>query len=138
MKENLFVELDINASPNTAWDLIGPFETMQSWFPGIINTKIEGNGIGTVRHLTMPDDAVFLDKLTEQGDMYYRYTIVGGEVPFENYLGTVSVVSNNRGSTLKYHASIDVSEENRDASVAFLKELYTNAFKNVKSMLDKT
>jgi hypothetical protein len=70
--------------------------------------------------------------------MYYRYTIVGGEVPFENYLGTVSVVSNNRGSTLKYHASIDVSEENRDASVAFLKELYTNAFKNVKSMLDKT
>jgi hypothetical protein len=137
MKENLSVELNIDASPDDAWNLIGPFETMQSWFPGIINTKIEGSGIGAVRHLTMQDNAIFSDKLTEQGDKHYSYIIVGGEVPFENYLGTVSVVSNNGGCTLKYHASIDVSEENREASVAFLKEIYTNAFENVKKLLAK-
>jgi len=137
MKENLSVELNIDASPDDAWSLIGPFETMQSWFPGIVNTNIEGSGIGTIRHLTMPDGAILSDKLTEQGDKSYSYIIAGGEVPFENYLGTVSVASNNAGSTLKYHASIDVSEENREPSVAFLTELYTNAFNNVRSMLEK-
>ena len=137
MKENLAVELDINASSNDAWDLIGPFETMQSWFPGIINTSIEGSGIGIIRHLTMPDGAILSDQLTEQGDDFYSYTIVGGDVPFENYLGTVSVTNNNGGATLKYYASIDVSEENREASVAFLTELYTAAFKNVKNLLEK-
>ncbi|MEE4290975.1 MAG: SRPBCC family protein [Cycloclasticus sp.] len=137
IKENVAVELDINASSNDAWDLIGPFETMQSWLPGIIDTQIEGSGIGTIRHLTMPGGAVYSDKLTEQGDKYYRYIIVGGDVPFENYLGTVSVVNNQDASILKYHASIDVSEENREASVAFLTELYSNAFNNVKDVLEK-
>lgn len=137
MKENLSVALDINATPSNTWNLVGPFETMQSWFPGIINTSIEGSGIGTIRHLTMPDGAIFSDQLTEQGDDFYSYTIVGGDVPFENYLGTVSVTNNNGGTTLKYHASIDVSEENREASVAFLTELYTAAFKNVKNLLAK-
>ena len=137
MKENLSVERNIEASANDVWELVGPFETMQSWFPGIVDTKIEGSGIGTIRHLTMPDGAVFSDQLTEQGDHQYSYAIIAGEVPFENYLATVSVVDNNGSSTLKYHASIDVSEENREASVAFLTELYSNAFENVETLLRK-
>lgn len=135
MKENIFVELNIPHPQHIVWELVGPFETMQTWFPGIVDTRIEGSGIGTIRHLTMPDGAVISDQLTQQSDHQYSYAIVGGDVPFENYLGTVSVVDDNGSSLLKYHASIDVSEENREASTAFLSELYTNAFDNVKRML---
>ncbi|PHS72989.1 MAG: hypothetical protein COB22_03665 [Cycloclasticus sp.] len=135
MKATISVELSIPHTPDTVWELVGPFETMQTWFPGIVDTQIEGSGIGTIRHLTMSDGAVFSDQLTQQSNHQYSYTIVGGDVPFENYLGTVSVVDDNGSSLLKYHASIDVSEENRESSVAFLSELYTNAFDNVKHML---
>ncbi|HIG79926.1 MAG TPA: SRPBCC family protein [Cycloclasticus sp.] len=135
MKVNISVELNIPQPQSIVWKLVGPFETMQTWFTGIVDTQIEGSGIGTIRHLTMPDGAVFSDQLTQQSEHQYSYTIVGGEVPFENYLGIVSVSDDNGSSLLKYHASIDVSEENRESSVAFLSELYTNAFENVKRIL---
>ncbi|PCH85079.1 MAG: hypothetical protein COB26_05435 [Piscirickettsiaceae bacterium] len=138
MKATVSVELSLPHSLETIWALVGPFETMQTWFPGIIDIRIEGTGIGTIRHLTMSDGAIFSDQLTQQSNHQYSYTIVAGEVPFENYLGTVSVIGDNGSSLLKYHATIDVSEENHEPSVAFLSELYTNAFGNVKGMLAKT
>lgn len=137
MNIDIDVQQTVDCYIDDAWRLIGPFENMHDWFPGIAKFEYEGSGVGAVRHLTMPGGAVFSDKLIREGKYQYSYAIVGGEVPFENYLATVSVIDDQDSTQLTYHVNIDVSEEHRQASVDLLTNMYKNAFKNSKEILEK-
>ena len=138
MNIDIDVQQTVACSIDDAWGLIGPFEKMHDWFPGIAKFEYEGSGIGSVRHLTMPDGAIYSDQLSSENKYQYSYAIVGGEVPFENYLATVSVIEDQDSTQLTYHVNIDVPEEHRQASVDLLTNMYKSAFENSKEILEKS
>ena len=54
--------IDVNASPDKAWALVGDFGGLVGWFPAVTKSTVEGSGVGALRHLTMPDG----NQLTER------------------------------------------------------------------------
>jgi len=126
----------VHCSAHKAWQLIGPFENIHLWFPSILNSKAEGQGVGATRQITMAKDAVFVDELTHLGELEYSYKIIAGELPYTDYLATISVSEENGTAQLRYQASINVSDENKASSIGFLTDIYNSAFENAKSLLE--
>ena len=138
MKVEIKVNQEIQSSKKNVWDIVGPFDKISSWFDGIVKTEMKTSSNGnSIRTLTLENEAVLSDELVDEKDFSYTYKIIEGELPFENYVATVGVKDSENGVNLYYEASIDVSPENRDDSVAFLEGLYTGAFKKVQSMVEK-
>jgi len=136
VKVEIKVNQEIKSSKKDVWDIVGPFDKISSWFDGIVKTEIKTSSSGnSIRTLTLENEAVLSDELVDEKDFSYTYKIIEGELPFENYVATVGVKDSENGVSLYYEASIDVSPENRDDSVAFLEGLYTGAFKKVQSMI---
>jgi len=136
MMTNISVTKPVNCPSQNEWQLIGPFENIHLWVPGILDNKTKGQGIGATRQITMAEDAVFVDELTHLGEREYSYKIIAGELPFTDYLGTVSVSEENGNTQLNYRATINVSDENKASSVEFLTAIYDSAFENAKSQLE--
>lgn len=51
----------------------------------------EGEGIGSLRTLTLDDGGVIVDRLEAQGERSYSYSIVSSPLPFRSYYATMSV-----------------------------------------------
>ncbi len=136
-KEKVRVCEQINAAPQAVWDLVGNFQSIMDWFPGIVESRAEGEGIGALRHLTMSDGSTISDRLVaiEEG-ISYSYEIVGGEVPMQNYLGTVSVKPLGSGTELCFEGSFDVADEMRGEVLKFITGIYADAFKNAKQLIE--
>ncbi|RLA10373.1 MAG: hypothetical protein DRQ60_11355 [Gammaproteobacteria bacterium] len=135
--EKISVSQQISATPAQVWALIGDFHGIMNWFPGITESRPEGSGVGAIRHLTMADGSVISDRLVaEQTGQSYSYEIAAGEVPMKNYLGTVSVEQSGEGSILLFNGSFDVTDEQREPAIGFIKQIYTGAFDNARQLLE--
>jgi len=139
MKVEVKTSQEIKSSKKDVWDIVGPFDKISSWFDGIVKTEMKtaSNGNST-RTLTLANEVVLTDELVDEKDFSYTYKIIEGELPFENYVSTIGVKDTKDGVSLYYEVSIDVSEKNKDDSIAFLEGLYVNAFKKVQSIVEKT
>ncbi len=136
--ENVTLSQQIAASPDQVWALVGNFHGIKDWFPGIAECRPEGDGIGAIRHLTMPDGSTISDRLVaEQPGQSYSYEVSAGEIPMQNYLGRVSVEVNGDGCTLQFNGSFDVNAEQRDMAIGFITGIYTAAFGNAQELLEQ-
>ena len=139
MRVEVETHQDIKSNKIDVWDIVGPFDKISSWFDGIEKTQMKTASNGnSIRTLTLANEAVLSDELVDEKDFSYTYKIIEGELPFDNYVATIGVKDSKDGVSLYYEVSIDVSEENKNDSVAFLEGLYTSAFKKVQSMVEKT
>ncbi|KAB7889089.1 SRPBCC family protein [Poseidonibacter ostreae] len=137
MRIEIKINQDIKSMKKDVWDLVGPFEKIATWFEGIKKTEIEISDNGnTVRHLTFDNDAIISDELIKKDDFSYTYKIIKGDLPFENYIATIGIKSNDESVSLYCNISIDVSQDNKDESVKFLEDIYENAFKNVQLIFE--
>ena len=59
---NVTETIDVAATPDQTWALVGDFAGLVGWFPAVTESVVEGSGIGALRYLTMPDG----NKLTER------------------------------------------------------------------------
>lgn len=93
------IERDYEVAAERAWALIADFGDV-SWVPGIEKVEVEGDGVGMVRHLTVP---VFpplherLDAIDHSARML-EYSIPAVEyIQVENYRARAQVVDLGRG-----------------------------------------
>jgi hypothetical protein len=83
--------IDIAASPNEVWQLIGGFNSLPDWLPNIPDSEpSEG---GRVRHLaTLSGDTIIerLERLDNTARTY-SYSILKAPFKIKNYLATIRV-----------------------------------------------
>ncbi|MGE7903555.1 SRPBCC family protein [Peribacillus sp. NPDC094092] len=85
------ISIEIFASPEQVWQLIGGFESLPDWLPYIPSSKVtEG---GRVRHLANPDGDAIVERLEAFNDKerYYTYSIMKAPFPVTDYLSTIRV-----------------------------------------------
>ena len=87
----------IEAPAEAVWDLVRDFGGITRWNPpsAIEGCTVEGEGIGAVRTLTLPGDAVLQEKLEsfDEGARTLSYSIVDpSPLPLSGYLSTLRVV----------------------------------------------
>ena len=89
--------LDLDASPDDVWQLIGGFGSIPDWVPTMSQSKLADGG--RVRHLHDPDGHTFVEQLEnyERAARRYSYSILQSPFAVTDYLATIVVSSGERG-----------------------------------------
>lgn len=97
---NVTVAEHIKASPEKVWELIGKFEGLHKWAPGIKEAKAEGSGVGATRTVTFNGGGSLTERLVARADSppAYTYSIEAGDLPVANHISTLMVVDHGDGS----------------------------------------
>ena len=98
--------VDLSAKAEDVWAIIGDFGAIADWHPAIETCEVVEIAGDTHRHLTLGDGAKVLEKLTETGPNFYRYSIVESPLPLENYLATLTCSDLSEGGCRVFWSSI--------------------------------
>jgi hypothetical protein len=92
--------VELSASPDKVWDLIGPFGA--TWHPLIAKITLTGVGVGQLRAIETIDGKQIIERLDadDNAQRFYRYTMISG-IPAVNYTGSLSVKPNNTGCSVE-------------------------------------
>lgn len=121
------VATEVKASADQAWALVGDFQGIGQWFPGIDSVQPDGDD----RVLSMFGMEI-RERLVERDEAAraITYSIVGG-VPVEHHQATVSVTPTDDGCTITW-----AFEAEPDSMVAILADSYKAALAALKQKLD--
>ncbi|WP_410982612.1 SRPBCC family protein [Bacillus cereus] len=91
--------IEIFASPEQVWQLIGGFDSLPDWLPYIPSSKVSEGG--RVRHLDNPDGEAIVERLEAFNDKerYYTYSIMNAPFPVTDYQSTIRVKEGTDGKT---------------------------------------
>jgi hypothetical protein len=106
--------IDIPASADQVWQLIGGFNSLPDWLPFIPQSELSEGG--RVRSLRTADGAVVVERLQAFDDAAktYSYSIVQAPFPATDYLATISVQAQGGGARVTWSgrfAPVGVSDE---------------------------
>ncbi|MET4177544.1 DUF4331 family protein [Bradyrhizobium sp. LA7.1] len=95
--------VDVSATPDKVWELIGQFGGY--WHPLIAEIRLTGTGLGQLRTIETIDGKQIIERLDEidSAGRFYRYTNIAG-LPVANYTGMLSVKPNGAGSLVEWRA----------------------------------
>jgi carbon monoxide dehydrogenase subunit G len=93
--------VDLAASPDKVWDLIGKFGGM--WHPLIASVKLTGEGVGQLRTIETIDGKQIIERLQamDNSQRLYRYTNVSG-LGVVDYTGTFDLKPKGSGSSVEW------------------------------------
>ena len=96
--------IQIPASPDEVWRLIGGFGSLPDWLPYIRKSELREGG--RVRRLANPDGQTIVERLVKFDDSTrsYSYAILQASFPVTNYLSTLRVeqAEDGRGSRVDW------------------------------------
>jgi len=106
------VNLEFNSSADAVWKELADFGGIGVWGPGIVSCKLEGSGVGAVRAVEMPGGVVMEERLESLDDetRTLQYSIIGGPLPVNDYLATVTVSEADGGCRVDWGASFEAPE----------------------------
>ena len=86
----------INASADEVWNTISDFNGLPRFIPLIVDSRVEGEGVGAVRTITLQDGQQGVETLEHLDDqtMTLRYSLKDDPArPFKGYVSTMKLVS---------------------------------------------
>ena len=94
--------IDIPASADQVWQLVGGFNSLPDWLPMIVKSEA-GEG-GRLRRLQTEDGTVIVERLEgfDNAGKTYRYSITQGPFPVTDYLATLLVEANGDASRVTW------------------------------------
>lgn len=94
--------IDIPASPDQVWQLIGGFNALPQWLPLIAHSELSEGG--RVRHLKTADGQVLVERLEtfDNAAKTYSYSISLSPFPVTDYLSTVRVEAQGQGTRVTW------------------------------------
>jgi hypothetical protein len=106
--------IDIPASADQVWQLIGGFNSLPDWLPFIPHSELSEGG--RVRSLQTADGAVVVERLQAFDDAAktYSYSIVQAPFPATDYLAIIRVEAQGQGARVTWSgqfAPVGVSDE---------------------------
>ncbi|ANJ55603.1 hypothetical protein PMA3_10790 [Pseudomonas silesiensis] len=106
--------IDIPASADQVWQLIGGFNSLPDWLPFIPQSELSDGG--RVRSLQTADGAVVVERLQAFDDAAktYSYSILQAPFPATDYLATIRVEAQGQGARVTWSgqfAPVGVSDE---------------------------
>ncbi|KJH75863.1 MULTISPECIES: SRPBCC family protein [unclassified Pseudomonas] len=106
--------IDIPASADDVWQLIGGFNSLPDWLPFIPKSELSEGG--RVRSLQTSDGAVVVERLEffDNAGKTYSYSILQAPFPATDYLATIRVEAQGEGARVTWSGRfvpVGVTEE---------------------------
>ena len=133
------VSAEFEAPVGELWEVIGGFNALPSWHPGIAASVIEyGNG-GTVRVLEAADGARIVERIenVDYRGHAYTYSIVESGLPISRYVATLRANKAKRGSRARAEWTAEFTAEGApesDVAKGF-EDFYRAGFENLVCVL---
>lgn len=151
-RQKVTEKIEINASAEAVWAIIGDFASASTWLPMVESSEGEGgNEPGATRVLTLGSEAKIYETLKkydgEKMKYSYRIPVKTHDVnilPVTNYSSTISVKENGSGSTVTWKGAFyrgypnnDPPEDlNDEAAVAAVTSVYKAGLENLKILVE--
>jgi hypothetical protein len=107
LRENIFMAtasafIDIPATTDQVWQLIGGFNSLPDWLPFIPQSELSEGG--RVRSLQTADGAVVVERLEafDNAGKTYSYSILQAPFPATDYLATIRVEAQGQGARVTW------------------------------------
>ena len=84
---------ELDASPADVWKVVGDFGAVDKFIAIVESVDVEGEGVGAVRTLHLPEGATVTETLAawDAETMSYSYSIDASPLPIEGYAATMTV-----------------------------------------------
>lgn len=129
--------LDIPASPDRVWRLIGAFDSLPDWLPYIPTSEL-GDG-GRVRSLTNEEGGVIVERLEafDHTARTYSYSILQAPFPVTGYLSTLTVHETGKQdrARVEWSGSFTPDGISDDEAVALFHGIYADGLAALKRTL---
>jgi hypothetical protein len=112
--------IDIPASAEQVWQLIGGFNSLPDWLPFIPKSELSEGG--RVRSLQTADGAVVIERLQafDNAGQTYRYSILQAPFPATDYLATIKVEAQGEGARVTWSGRFEpVGVSNEEVEALF-------------------
>jgi len=133
-----------SAPPKTVWKLIGKFDGIVNWLPGVVSSPADkASKVGSVRVITLKskDGPTVTETLTAHKGHSYSYKIdkVDPKVlPVTDYTSTISVEKADGGSTITWKGDFSPAGGADDAAASkAVSGLYRSGLDNIKTLVEK-
>lgn len=112
MANSFSVSIDIDASPEAVWDVVGGRDAVPRWYPQYTASVTDGD----IRTLTRADGSLMTERLLERDDArrFYSYSVMSG-VPLRSHRASFEVADDGAGgSRVIWHTEGEPLEEGAD------------------------
>ncbi len=94
--------IDIPASADQVWQLIGGFNSLPDWLPMVTRSELSEGG--RLRTLRTDDGTVIVERLEtfDNAAKTYSYSLAQSPFPVKDYLATLSVEALGEGSRVRW------------------------------------
>ncbi|MEO7430053.1 MAG: SRPBCC family protein [Acidimicrobiales bacterium] len=121
-------EITIERTPDEVWALVGRFEGLEEWMPGIDACEMDGD----IRKLQTMGLEIH-EQLKDRDDAARRisYSVVKSPMALEHHLATLTVTAEGEGSRLEW-----AYEVRPDEMAALFAPIYDGSVTAVKQQLE--
>ena len=108
---------DVNLPAATVWDTIGDFGGIRKWAVLVQSESVEDTPLGKIRTLNMPENRVVKERLAEESQFSYTYTMID-RPEMADYRSTVAVIPlDAHTSRIALIVHLSASEGNTDEDI---------------------
>lgn len=128
------------ARVDRVWDVVKDFGGSQRWNPGAVRAiAIEGKGIGAVRTITLPGDAVLQEKLErlDEAARCFSDSITGeSPLPLTDYEATIRLSEEGPDNCrIEWSSSFAPAGISEDQARSMVEGIYTGGIVGLKQAL---
>lgn len=132
----LSMHTQVALNPADLWDVIGKFNALSDWHPGVESSKLESGG--RIRRLKIAGGGEVVERLEaiDRDEHLYRYSIVSGPIPVMNYVATLRVRDDPEtdGSTVEWSCEFEPAGASESDAMSAIQSAYQAGFDNLKKM----
>ncbi|HHS7810725.1 SRPBCC family protein [Pseudomonas putida] len=125
--------IDIPASADQVWQLIGGFNTLPDWLPLIPKSELSEGG--RVRTLQTADGAVVIERLQafDNTARTYSYSIEQAPFPATDYLATIKVEAQGQGARVTWSGRFNAKGVSDGEVVALFNGIYQGGLEALRA-----
>ncbi|WP_016986224.1 SRPBCC family protein [Pseudomonas crudilactis] len=125
--------IDIPASADQVWQLIGGFNTLPDWLPFIPNSELSDGG--RVRTLQTADGGVVVERLQafDNTAKTYSYSIEQAPFPATDYLATIKVEALGQGARVTWSGRFNAKGVSDEEVVALFNGIYQGGLEALRA-----
>jgi len=128
--------VEVAASPDKVWHVVGDFCGIASWHPAVDKCSLSNVGGVETRTLSLVGGGTIIEKSLGRDDANwsYRYAIEESPLPVANYSSTIAVLPRGDGAILKWSGTFEA----KGASDADASKVIAGIYEaGLKSIADK-
>lgn len=125
--------IDIPASADQVWQLIGGFNTLPDWLPFIPSSELSEGG--RVRTLQTADGGVVVERLEtfDNAGKTYSYSILQAPFPATDYLATIRVEAQGQGAKVTWSGRFTAKGVSDEEVVALFSGIYQGGLEALRA-----